>query len=337
MLFVVGSQLYQWDLNRQLEIDSETLGDKFEVHCCMKGDTSSLVVEPFISGDSVLVDIPSILLQRSGTLRVYVVVEGDTVYDQSFYVLARPKPEGYIYEESEVISAGNSFANALKGNKSGAVLSLDDVSPMKHTLVVKVGAKNLFNKDNWVNAIGEVEVNGVKCLNVPENEKSYYEVAGDSSVAYMFTVRMYRNSDFDKASNLKAINRDGTTRTIIGNMAIGSTGSRVVYGGEKLFFDGWGKNDICVDLSITQLEVGTTATEFAPYVPDVSTVKVIANGNEYSVNADGTVNGTVKSVYPITTITTDTEGAIVECEYNRDINKAFAEVYSAFISLGGNV
>ena len=55
------------------------------------------------------------------------------------------------------------------------------------------------------------------------------------------------------------------------------------------------------------------------------------------MNADGTVNGTIKSVYPITTITTDTEGAIVKCEYNRDINKAFAEVYSAFVSLGGNV
>ena len=34
---------------------------------------------------------------------------------------------------------------------------------------------------------------------------------------------------------------------------------------------------------------------------------------------------------------TDTEGAIIDAEYNRDINKAFAEMQQAIISLGGNV
>ena len=359
MLCIVGSPLYQWDLNRQLEIDSDTLGNKFEVHCCMNGDTSSLVVEPIIDGDSVLVNIPNILLQRNGTLRVYVVTEGDTVYDQSFYVLARPKPDTYVYTETEVLSyraleervskienggegltidrANNTFSNALKGNKSGATLSIDEVSPLEHTLTVNVRGKNLFNKESWVSAIGEVEVNGISCLNVIEVPNSYYEVSGDGSAAYMLTVRMYRNSDFDKASNLKATDKNGTTRTLRGNFAPGDKWSVIVYGGERVFFEGWGKRDICVDLSITQLELGTTATEYAPPVPDISAVKVFVNGNEYSVNADGTVNGIVKSVYPITTITTDTEGAIVECEYNRDINKAFAEIYSAFVAMGGNV
>lgn len=337
MLCIVGSPLYQWDMNRQLKVDSKYLGSEFEVHCCMNGDPSAPVADIITDGVEVFAKVPNHLLQRSGTLRVYVVIEGDTVYDQSFYVLARPKPEGYIYEESEVLSAGDSFANALKGNKSGAALSLDDVSPMKHSLVVKVRGKNLFNKDNWVNAIGEVDVNGIECLNVGENANSYYEVTGDNSTAYVFTVRMYRNSDFGKATNVKALLVDGTTRNIVSNLNAGETKSAVVYGGEKVHFTGWNKTDICVDLSVTQLEIGTTATEFAPYVPDISAVKVIVNGNEYSVNDDGTVNGTIKSAYPITTITTDTDGAIVECEYNRDINKAFAEVYSAFVAMGGNV
>ena len=337
MLCIVGSPLYQWDMNRQLKVDSKYLGSGFEVHCCMNGDSSAPVADIITDGVEVFAKVPNHLLQRSGTLRVYVVIEGDTVYDQSFYVLARPKPEGYIYEESEVLSAGDSFANALKGNKSGAALSLDDVSPMKHRLTVNVRGKNLFNKDNWVNAIGEVEVNGVSCLNVRENAASYYEVPGDGSIAYVFTVRMYRNSDVGNATNMKSLLADGTTRNVVSNLNVGETRSAVVYGGEKVYFTGWNKTDICVDLSVTQLEVGTTATEFAPHVPDIRTVKVIANGNEYSVNGDGTVDGTIKSAYPITTITTDTEGAIVECEYNRDINKAFAEVYSAFVSLGGNV
>jgi hypothetical protein len=34
---------------------------------------------------------------------------------------------------------------------------------------------------------------------------------------------------------------------------------------------------------------------------------------------------------------TDTAGAVIDVENNRDINKAFAELYNAIISLGGNV
>ena len=75
-----------------------------------------------------------------------------------------------------------------------------------------------------------------------------------------------------------------------------------------------------------QLEIGTTATEYEPYITPT----------EYTPTADGVVNG-VTSLYPSTTLTTDTEGVIINCEYNRDINKAFAELQDAIISLGGNV
>ena len=74
-----------------------------------------------------------------------------------------------------------------------------------------------------------------------------------------------------------------------------------------------------------QIELGTTATTFEPY-----------QGQTYPPAADVIVSG-VKSLYPITTLMTDTEGVIIEAEYNRDINKAFAELQQAIISLGGNV
>lgn len=73
-----------------------------------------------------------------------------------------------------------------------------------------------------------------------------------------------------------------------------------------------------------QLKIGTTAadaTEYEPYKEPI----------EYAQGED------IKSIYPTTTIMTDTEGAVVEVEYNRDLNKAFAELYQAIISLGGNV
>ena len=75
-----------------------------------------------------------------------------------------------------------------------------------------------------------------------------------------------------------------------------------------------------------QLELGATATEYESY----------KTPTEYTPSADGTVSG-VKSLYPTTTLMTDTEGAIIEAEYNRDINKAFAELQQAILSMGGNV
>lgn len=75
-----------------------------------------------------------------------------------------------------------------------------------------------------------------------------------------------------------------------------------------------------------QLELGSTATAYEqPYT-------VV----ECTPAADGTVSG-VKSLYPTTTLMTDTEGAIIEAEYNRDINKAFAELRQAIISSGDNI
>lgn len=75
-----------------------------------------------------------------------------------------------------------------------------------------------------------------------------------------------------------------------------------------------------------QVELGDTATPYEPYnLIDTATV-----------NADGTVDGLV-SHYPSTTLLTDMDGTIIECEYNKDLNKAYDALVQAIISLGGNV
>ncbi len=74
-----------------------------------------------------------------------------------------------------------------------------------------------------------------------------------------------------------------------------------------------------------QLELGSTATEYEPY----------KTPTEYTPAADGTVSG-VKSLYPTTTLMTDTAGVIINAEYNKDLNKAFAELQQAILSMGGN-
>ncbi len=79
-----------------------------------------------------------------------------------------------------------------------------------------------------------------------------------------------------------------------------------------------------VDINSFQLEEGSTATTYEPY-----------QAQKYIPSADGTVSG-VKSLYPITTLMTDTAGVIINAEYNKDLNKAFAELQQAILSMGGN-
>ena len=80
-----------------------------------------------------------------------------------------------------------------------------------------------------------------------------------------------------------------------------------------------GKNTTVSNLVFKpMLEVGSKLTDFEERRTAVA----------YTPSADGTVSG-VKSLCPTTTLMTDTEGVIIEAEYNRDINKAFAALEAA--------
>lgn len=63
-----------------------------------------------------------------------------------------------------------------------------------------------------------------------------------------------------------------------------------------------------------QLEIGNTATEYEEY-----------KGETYIPNADGVVYG-ITSVSPNMTLLTDTEGAVIYCEYNRDSNEVVTDL-----------
>jgi hypothetical protein len=55
-------------------------------------------------------------------------------------------------------------------------------------------------------------------------------------------------------------------------------------------------------------------------VGDTITFEDIESESGYEVYQLGTVDG-VTSIAPSTTLTTDAEGALIECEYNKDANK----------------
>lgn len=237
----------------------------------------------------------------------------------------------------------------LKGNKSGEIVSLADISSVKHNLKVKLSSKNLipypyFETSKTVNGITftvnedrSITANGTATAQatfyIAQNKKylilpnTKYRLSGCEGGAYN-TYRM-RVSD-GKTTAIESYTKEGKTFSY----ADTSTISMLIIVSPGVTMDNV--------VFKPQLELGTTATPYTPFVPDVSAATLIRDGvyetdvQEYTPNADGTVEG-VTSIYPSTTLSTNTPGVLIECEYNRDINKAFTELQNAIISLGGNV
>lgn len=142
-----------------------------------------------------------------------------------------------------------------------------EYEPYGYKIPVKASGKNLFNPSNW--AGGTItEFNGVPCLLIKDTGQTYsYTLDGDSSDVYIITFKYYRASDSeDKVSNFYSATRGALTINTKHNTLYTNT----VYGGEKIYFTGWGR-DMYLDLTITQLEKGKVATTFEPYIEPVTT------------------------------------------------------------------
>lgn len=230
-------------------------------------------------------------------------------------------------------------ANALKGKKSGGIVAMSDISPLEHTLDVRaVGAvkvkklgKNLIpypyanttRTENGVtftdNGDGSIIINGTPTIDTGFMMRS----AANPLILNVGSYRMSLNADKQTNASVYASTTSGLTISSNANNATNITERTNTTYISIIAKGGTTYDNVKVS---PQLELGTTATEYEPYIAPV----------EYPVNDDGTVEG-VTSIYPTTTLLTDTAGAVIDVEYNRDINKAFAELYNAIISLGGNV
>ena len=103
MIELIGGRLFQWDANRQIKI--YTSEPNAEIHVAHNGDAKALEVEIVAKDDYFVADIPNILLQRSGKLNVYIVVNDVTIERYRFQVARREKPSGYVYTETGVIKS----------------------------------------------------------------------------------------------------------------------------------------------------------------------------------------------------------------------------------------
>ena len=373
-----------------------------------------------------------------------ITIEGgsDVEVDQNYNPTSENAQSGKAVAQAVAIEqnrADNTFANALKGNKSDTAMLLDDVSPVTHDMGVKVRKVNLFdvskiqskngitnNGDGTLTLAGgqyalntrvklsdvcpdlkvgdtvflsatttgtglwsfdsspiwtfntsfEVTENAFKGdlylygknsnasdFNEPHTISNIQIEYGEKATNYrpyvpdLTTVKVSRcgknliqtniievtspggvenliwqgnisgklsfsldNSEYTpnpsnaSAANFKFVLGDGTDKYLAAydNSIHLETPSPL----KEIYFLNWGQGTGVI--KNIQLEIGSSETDYEPYVEPTY----------YTPNADGTVNG-VTSLYPNTTLMTDTEGVIIDCEYNRDINKAFAALEAA--------
>ena len=102
-------EFYQWDTNQKITSSTFNVGD--EIHFFNIRQTNSLVVFTYELDNKIVADVPNILLQNSYPIiayRVYVDDDGkSTIEEQQFKVKQKPKPEDYVYTETEVLNYSN--------------------------------------------------------------------------------------------------------------------------------------------------------------------------------------------------------------------------------------
>ena len=242
-------------------------------------------------------------------------------------------PEDY----TEMTAKVNESANAIKGKLSGAVVVADDVSPVEHYPNVKVHGKNLFDISKisvmspsvsaYVSTVGDDYIiittpngytsNGYCTISRPLKEFCPSLEIGKTYVVNAITASNSANIYLPKVGKSWVFGQKMIMTEDILNSSV------TFYGLSAQHNQGVGNCKI----SNIQIEEGSTATEYTPYV-DPSTVKVTAGGVTYTPNTDGTING-ISSTVLADGISTEAEGITIECEYNKDTNKVISKLADA--------
>ena len=225
--------------------------------------------------------------------------------------------------EVSLAYANDTFAPAIKNTLSGEFIIANDVSPTEHNLKVKLTSDTLedFSQVS-VSRYGKNLI-ATNCVDFPTVNKTIWEgrITGDLRISWKHNLTGYTNPS---AGCINWYFEDGTSaggaridREAVGSYKISGTLLKV----EVVNWCGASGGSI-YDI---QLEAGTVQTPFEPYVEKQTA----------TANADGTVEG-LTSISPNMTLLTDTNGAVINLEYNADtkmyIDNKLAELSAAILN-----
>lgn len=199
----------------------------------------------------------------------------------------------------------NTYANAVKGSASGSVVRINDVSPIEHEIKCRVHGKNLLNDSKF--KIETRTYNGVSCT---ANNDGSYTLSGTNNSSSFATFGSNRTTNYEDeplypsgtytpAPGVTVVCRDEVTRK--------ETNYQQTFEAVNPFrVMGWycyvspntsvlGGSYVKLPTTIfPQLEEGSIATEYEPYI-DPTTVEVVASGKNFwhsrKINYPQTVSG----------------------------------------------
>ena len=237
-------------------------------------------------------------------------------------------------------------ANALKKNESGQLVVLKEISPLERTLKVKATSETVdvstaklikrgknfvpypfYYTDQTIEGVSFTQTNGTLVIEGIAKEDAVYYIKWNDSLKVPKGIYTISGTEKELGEGECFI---GVLCSNDGVDAYFPLSNGDYYTAEidtiKEIYVVVKKGTIFLQKTVLkpQIELGTKPTEFEPYKNPIT----------YSINADGTVEN-VTPIYSTTILETDTEGVVLDVEYNRDINKAFAELQNAILSLGG--
>jgi hypothetical protein len=247
-----------------------------------------------------------------------------------------PTPSQYdrIMELLNAVDSPGACANALKGQASGSTISLSDVSPVRHLLKVKVTApegvalpalktsgKNLADPALLVSAGGKVQDDGsIKFDPISTDHPVFYRGNGSTDrVTLSFDVQTAYDLSQEYGQRFRVFYQGSTQAVPLGSViSVGNFSHYSITTGAGRIVDrielDYGNTKNPTWIKNLQIELGTKETDFEPFC-----------GGTYTPSADGSVPF-VESISPAMLLRTETEGATIEAEYNRDLNKAYNEL-----------
>lgn len=223
-----------------------------------------------------------------------------------------------VEPKADTSYVNNTFANALKGTASGSAILIDDISPITHDMSVKISSDTVTDlMAVKVTRCGKnlIQTNIIEVTSPESVENLIWQGHISGKLSFSLDNSKYTpNPSNVNSANFQFVFGDGTVKYLAAYAShiYFNTSSPL----KEIYFLNWGIGTGVI--KNVQLEIGSTETDYEPYVEPT----------EYTPNADGTVNG-VTSLYPNTTLMSDTEGVLIDCEYNKDINKAFAALEAA--------
>jgi hypothetical protein len=231
------------------------------------------------------------------------------------------------------------YANAIKGNVSGTTVVIDDVSPIEHKPIVKVCGKNLFDTSKfevsenintdypYVTAVGE----GYIDITVVESYNGNGHIAFDLKLKdvcpQMVAGRTYfisaNSGAWNKCIYLKQLDHFwnfGNALTITEEMLECNIGlyGYATYRGQEV--------GTC-RISNIQVEEGTIATEYTPYIDPTNTVVTVGD-ETFIASSNGSIEG-ITSITLTDGISTEAEGLKISIQYNKDINVVLNKIVNA--------